>query len=159
MASDIDPVKAAVTCEDCGVGQPYHPVLAVECPDCGAVPGRKCQRPSGHRVRTPHADRINAAYEAGYTKCPCKTDNAVICAGSTAPEDVPFDTDAVTIEATPDEVETLDPDALLELPCSLGDEGLPPVGSQRTRQANTNTNANATTHSSSQQTLSSFDDD
>lgn len=147
MASDIDPVKAAVTCEECGVALLYHPVLAVECPDCGAAPGRKCQRPSGHRIRSPHADRINAAY----TKCPCKTDTAVICAGSTVPEDVPFDTDAVTIEAMPDEMEQLDPDALPELPCSLGDDGLPPAGLQCARQPN------AAEKSNSQQTLSSFD--
>ncbi|WP_198668089.1 hypothetical protein [Saliphagus sp. LR7] len=151
MTSDIDPVKAAVMCEECGIAQPYHPVLAVECPDCGAAPGRKCQRPSGHRVRNPHADRVNAAYDAGYTKCPCKTDNAVICAGSTVPEGVPFDTDAVTIEATPDEKEQLDPDVLPELPCSLGDDGLPPAGSQRARQSNT------TEKSNNQQTLTTFD--
>ncbi|WP_198668088.1 hypothetical protein [Saliphagus sp. LR7] len=150
MTSDIDPVKAAVTCEKCGIAQPYHPVLAVECPNYGAASGRKCQRPSGHRIRSPHTDRINAAYGAGYTKCPCKTDNAVICAGSTVPEDVPFDTEAVTIEATPDEMEQFDPDALLEHPCSLGDDGLPPARSQRARQSTTTVNPN------SQQTLTSF---
>ncbi|ADB63674.1 hypothetical protein Htur_4938 (plasmid) [Haloterrigena turkmenica DSM 5511] len=83
------------------------------------------QRPSGHRIRQPHADRINAAYETGYTKCPCKTDNAVICAGPTVPADVPFDPDTVTIEET-DSEELLDPDALPTLPCSLGAEGLFP---------------------------------
>lgn len=33
--------------------------LAHECPYCGAASGRKCQRPSGHRVRTPHAARTD----------------------------------------------------------------------------------------------------
>jgi len=34
---------------------------AVECPDCGAGEGEKCQRPSGHRVRRSHAGRKEAA--------------------------------------------------------------------------------------------------
>ena len=33
----------------------------VECPDCGAGEGEKCQRPSGHRVRRSHAARKDAA--------------------------------------------------------------------------------------------------
>lgn len=37
----------------------------VACPNCGASKGRKCQRPGGHRVRKPHAARLNAAREAG----------------------------------------------------------------------------------------------
>ncbi|MDF9747871.1 zinc finger domain-containing protein [Natrinema salsiterrestre] len=37
----------------------------VACPTCGANAGRKCQRPSGHRVRSAHADRVDAAREAG----------------------------------------------------------------------------------------------
>lgn len=153
MEPTIDSVTVAVTCEDCGVAQPYHPVLAIECPDCGAKPGRKCKRPSGHRTRQPHADRINAAYETGYTKCPCKTDNAVICAGSTVPADVPFDPDAVTIEET-DSEELLDPDALPTLPCSFGAEGLPPVGaSTPSRRSSTKPSADST-----QQTFSEFSD-
>lgn len=32
----------------------------VECPACGANEGHKCQRPSGHRVRKPHAARVDA---------------------------------------------------------------------------------------------------
>ena len=34
---------------------------AVECPQCDAASGRKCQRPSGHRVRRSHAARKDAA--------------------------------------------------------------------------------------------------
>ncbi|MFT4920822.1 MAG: hypothetical protein ACI8XM_000013 [Haloarculaceae archaeon] len=33
--------------------------LEYDCPSCGATSGRKCQRPSGHRVRTPHAARTD----------------------------------------------------------------------------------------------------
>ncbi|PCR88618.1 zinc finger domain-containing protein [Natrinema ejinorense] len=36
----------------------------VPCPYCGASAGRKCQRPSGHRVRSCHAER-KAALEGG----------------------------------------------------------------------------------------------
>jgi len=42
----------------------------VECPACGANQGRKCQRPSGHRVQEPHADRVEAAKQAGYLQTP-----------------------------------------------------------------------------------------
>jgi len=35
------------------------------CPDCGAGAGAKCQRPSGHTVRKSHAERVEAAVEAG----------------------------------------------------------------------------------------------
>ena len=38
----------------------------VACPHCGATAGRKCKRPSGHRVRKPHAERVDAAVEAGH---------------------------------------------------------------------------------------------
>jgi len=37
----------------------------VACPDCGAGAGAKCQRPSGHTVRKSHAERVEAAVEAG----------------------------------------------------------------------------------------------
>jgi hypothetical protein len=40
-------------------------VRRVECPYCGASRGRKCQRPSGHRVRKNHADRRERAEEEG----------------------------------------------------------------------------------------------
>ena len=40
-------------------------VRNVECPSCGAGVSQKCQRPSGHRVRTPHTDRVDAAVDAG----------------------------------------------------------------------------------------------
>jgi len=33
--------------------------------DCGAGAGAKCQRPSGHTVRKSHAERVEAAVEAG----------------------------------------------------------------------------------------------
>jgi hypothetical protein len=36
----------------------------VDCPYCGAKAGRKCQRPSGHRIRTPHSDRVAQIQEA-----------------------------------------------------------------------------------------------
>lgn len=37
----------------------------VECPNCSANPGVKCQRPSGHTVRKCHADRIELAKAEG----------------------------------------------------------------------------------------------
>jgi hypothetical protein len=37
----------------------------VACPFCGADAGRKCKRPSGHRVRKSHADRKAAVDTAG----------------------------------------------------------------------------------------------
>lgn len=37
----------------------------VACPDCDASPGRKCQRPSGHHVRTAHVDRRERAINEG----------------------------------------------------------------------------------------------
>jgi hypothetical protein len=37
---------------------------SVACPKCGATEGRKCKRPSGHRVRTPHAARVDALEDA-----------------------------------------------------------------------------------------------
>ena len=37
----------------------------VACPKCSADVGQKCQRPSGHRVRTAHADRVDRARSAG----------------------------------------------------------------------------------------------
>jgi hypothetical protein len=48
--------------------EPSHQDLqarSVECPNCGAAEGRKCKRPSGHRVRKPHSDRVDAARAAG----------------------------------------------------------------------------------------------
>lgn len=35
----------------------------VPCPSCGANAGRKCKRPSGHRVRKCHADRLEHVEE------------------------------------------------------------------------------------------------
>ncbi|WP_202614602.1 zinc finger domain-containing protein [Halostella litorea] len=37
----------------------------VVCPKCNANSGRKCQRPSGHRVRSSHSARIEAAVDDG----------------------------------------------------------------------------------------------
>jgi predicted RNA-binding Zn-ribbon protein involved in translation (DUF1610 family) len=37
----------------------------VECPNCGASPGTKCQRPSGHSVRISHSDRKELAKSEG----------------------------------------------------------------------------------------------
>ncbi len=39
METTTDPVTAAVTCEGWGLAQPYHPVLTIEWPDCGAKQG------------------------------------------------------------------------------------------------------------------------
>lgn len=44
--------------------------LKVECPNCGASQDSKCNRPSGHTVRNPHADRVEAAKEAGIIDSP-----------------------------------------------------------------------------------------
>jgi hypothetical protein len=38
---------------------------AVACPQCDASAGSKCQRPSGHSVRTVHAARVEAAEASG----------------------------------------------------------------------------------------------
>lgn len=38
---------------------------AVACPQCDASAGSKCRRPSGHSVRTVHADRVEAAEASG----------------------------------------------------------------------------------------------
>ena len=46
----------------------------VECPACNATAGRKCKRPSGHRVRKAHADRIDAAEAAGVIDADADTD-------------------------------------------------------------------------------------
>ena len=39
----------------------FHPVSAVECPDCKASRGTHCRRPSGHRAAAFHASRCKAA--------------------------------------------------------------------------------------------------
>jgi len=48
-----------------GATQRDRDARGVPCPDCGAGTGTKCQRPSGHSVRKSHADRVEAAVEAG----------------------------------------------------------------------------------------------
>jgi hypothetical protein len=37
--------------------------LEVACNTCGALPGRKCRRPSGHVAMTLHAERVELAEE------------------------------------------------------------------------------------------------
>lgn len=44
-----------------GADQTDKAACSVECTECGAGPGMKCQRPSGHRVRRSHAARKTAA--------------------------------------------------------------------------------------------------
>lgn len=54
---------------DAGGGSPDprdERVREVACPACDAAVGEKCQRPSGHRVREAHSDRVTAAVEAGH---------------------------------------------------------------------------------------------
>lgn len=52
---------------DHGVDETSEDIQArsVPCPNCGASEGSKCERPSGHTVRNSHADRVQAAREAG----------------------------------------------------------------------------------------------
>lgn len=52
--------------DDTGHDAPLEPptvldVRAVPCPSCGALTGRACKRPSGHRAMIAHAPRIAAA--------------------------------------------------------------------------------------------------
>lgn len=52
-------------CEVCGLSFDTDPALAVTCPTCGAEPGTKFQRPSGHTVwHDAHTVRINAGVDA-----------------------------------------------------------------------------------------------
>ncbi|WP_066418884.1 zinc finger domain-containing protein [Halorubrum aethiopicum] len=48
-----------------GASQRDRDARGVACPDCDAGVGTKCQRPSGHRVRKSHAERVEAAVDAG----------------------------------------------------------------------------------------------
>lgn len=59
-----------VRCSRCGQEWPRDPALEVECPTCHAPVGRKCRRPSGHRVfgDQPHAARDYLAMERGFFK-------------------------------------------------------------------------------------------
>jgi hypothetical protein len=45
----------------------FHPVAAVECPTCRALPGARCKRPSGHAAAQFHASR-GAAADALFVK-------------------------------------------------------------------------------------------
>ncbi|RJX43103.1 hypothetical protein DM826_07295 [Halonotius aquaticus] len=45
----------------------------IACPHCGATPGQKCERPSCHRIRKPHAERIEAAKMEGLIDCETAT--------------------------------------------------------------------------------------
>jgi predicted nucleic acid-binding Zn-ribbon protein len=58
------------SCSRCGEEWDTDPRLAVACPDCGAAPGLRCIRPSGHRLSSrfggdPHRAREQAAVDAG----------------------------------------------------------------------------------------------
>ena len=48
-----------------GIDRTDPQIRAVPCPSCEAAEKQKCIRPSGHQVKRAHADRIEAAKEAG----------------------------------------------------------------------------------------------
>lgn len=51
-------------CEWCGSDEAVGVCpKSIECPRCGAKPGRRCRRPSDHLAPELHADRINKAEE------------------------------------------------------------------------------------------------
>jgi len=61
-----------VQCSRCGTEWPKDPALEVPCSRCGAPVGKRCRRPSQHRVfgGQPHAERDRAAMDAGFLmKC------------------------------------------------------------------------------------------
>lgn len=58
-------VDAAETSSSGGATAADEAARAVACPACDATEGRKCQRPSGHRVRKSHADRKQLARTEG----------------------------------------------------------------------------------------------
>jgi hypothetical protein len=53
------------TCPHCGGMAMTESIcpLEVACNTCGALPGRKCRRPSGHVAMTLHAERAELAEE------------------------------------------------------------------------------------------------
>lgn len=55
------------TCDQCGDAWPFDPARLVLCPDCGALIGHPCKRPSGHPLyaNSFHASREPAAMAAG----------------------------------------------------------------------------------------------
>lgn len=60
-------------CHACGQEWPRHPALEVACPECGALAGRGCKRPSGHAgpFIEPHAAREQVAVDLGVLQlCP-----------------------------------------------------------------------------------------
>jgi hypothetical protein len=69
---------------DLGPSRRERAARGVECPDCGASTGSKCQRPSGHTVRTVHADRVDAAAAAGVIKAESDDDRAAEATNQTA---------------------------------------------------------------------------
>jgi hypothetical protein len=61
-------------CNWCGESWEKNPVLSVPCPTCQVPAGRRCVRPSEHKVPMGdyHQARARAAYEAGFLgKCHC----------------------------------------------------------------------------------------
>lgn len=61
-----------VSCSRCGQTWPRDPALEVDCPTCHAPVGRRCVRPSEHKVFGGqfHPDRDRAAMAAGFMqKC------------------------------------------------------------------------------------------
>ena len=69
-----------IPCSHCGKEWDTDPVFEVRCPTCGAEPGQKCRRPSGHLVwnqkwpglpKGAHPKRdIQALKEGKYGPCP-----------------------------------------------------------------------------------------
>lgn len=55
-----------VSCAGCGQTWPRDPSLEVACPSCHAPVGRWCQRPSGHRAASLHAERERLAIAEGF---------------------------------------------------------------------------------------------
>lgn len=73
MTSSAAKMTAYCLKPDCGRTWPRDPALEVACPTCRAPAGRRCKRPSGHRVfgGAPHDTRDRLADRLGhYGKCP-----------------------------------------------------------------------------------------
>lgn len=57
-------------CSNCGEEWDTHPVLEVDCPDCGAKAHTWCKRPSEHPAMELHVSREQRALDLGFLK-PC----------------------------------------------------------------------------------------